>query len=78
MTILTPGQCRVCGCTELNPCVLQNDRGEMIACKWFDLNHSLCTNLACIAKTDMNVLMRMFDLVMQESQRLIKHARFNG
>src|SRR5947209_18409537 len=37
-----PGECRICGCTEMNPCALRyedEDHPEE-SCQWFDLGHN--------------------------------------
>ncbi len=40
------GVCRICGCTDANPC-----RDELVdlRCCWIDADHTLCDNLQCIA-----------------------------
>ncbi len=40
------GVCRICGCTDANPC-----RDELVdlTCCWIDADHTLCDNLQCIA-----------------------------
>lgn len=49
---LKPGQCRVCGCTERNPCALEfiDEDGETaaIACTWVDPARTLCSNPDCL------------------------------
>jgi hypothetical protein len=40
----TPGVCRVCACSELDPCDV-NRTG--VACSWADASQTLCTAPAC-------------------------------
>ena len=55
-----PGKCRVCGCTELKPCLYQVAQGEpLVTCSWMDAEKTLCTNLRCIGATSLGELMRM-------------------
>jgi hypothetical protein len=42
---LHPGVCRVCGCTDTDPCELN----ETQACWWIDEAHTLCSNPRCVA-----------------------------
>lgn len=42
------GVCRICGCTDEMPCIL--DDGD--ACEWTDGAATLCTNPRCIAAAD--------------------------
>jgi hypothetical protein len=44
-TICSPGHCRVCGCTELEPC----DLGAGFHCWWVDAPHTLCSSPRCLA-----------------------------
>ena len=51
-----PGVCRVCGCSELDPCVIPVLEGAarlrrrgLQTCSWFDAQRTLCTNPQCIA-----------------------------
>jgi hypothetical protein len=44
------GRCYVCGCTELNPCLFGGGDGNPLAtCAWVDLDHTLCSNVRCVA-----------------------------
>jgi hypothetical protein len=43
--IYTAGHCRVCGCTELEPC----DLGAGFHCWWVDAPHTLCSSPRCLA-----------------------------
>jgi hypothetical protein len=47
--LLTPGRCRVCGCTELKPCQIRTDDAGFCPCWWVDKAHTLCSNPRCIA-----------------------------
>ena len=45
------GVCRICGCTETKPCLLQLIwGGALIACSWNNAARTLCTNPKCIRK----------------------------
>jgi hypothetical protein len=44
MTVVMPGVCRHCGCTESNACTLANGDG----CSWTDRERRVCSNPACI------------------------------
>jgi hypothetical protein len=47
---LIPGRCRVCGCTEINACVLERTDGyRALTCAWSDAERTLCTNPDCLA-----------------------------
>lgn len=41
----TPGRCRVCGCTESEPCAL----GAGFYCWWVDAARTLCSAPKCLA-----------------------------
>jgi hypothetical protein len=57
-----PGKCRVCGCSELRPCLYQEQQGEpLIACSWIDLERTLCSNFRCIAVIPFDELVRMLE-----------------
>lgn len=53
--VVTSGVCRVCGCTELNPCVMEGG----LTCVWVDAEHTLCDNLQCIAVVPIGELEQM-------------------
>lgn len=42
---LREGYCRVCGCSELEPC----DLGAGFMCWWVDAAHTLCSAPRCLA-----------------------------
>lgn len=42
---LREGYCRVCGCSELEPC----DLGAGFMCWWVDAAHTLCSSPRCLA-----------------------------
>lgn len=52
-------RCRVCGCTELRPCIGGGDGNPVEFCSWFDYEETLCTNLRCIAETPLETLLTM-------------------
>ncbi len=55
-----PGVCRVCGCTERNPCVIQVIGGiGTEICSWFDAQRTLCTNPQCIGRFPLADLITM-------------------
>ena len=60
------GVCRVCGCSELDPCVIPVleqagcvRRRGMQTCSWFDAQRTLCTNPQCIGQIPLSDLMTM-------------------
>jgi len=54
------GKCRVCGCTELNPCLFDMGPGQPLeTCIWFDFDHTLCTSLRCVAAVPLEELVDM-------------------
>jgi hypothetical protein len=54
------GKCRVCGCSELRPCMSEGGDGNPVQfCSWFDLEETLCTNLPCIGATPLETLLKM-------------------
>lgn len=58
--VVEPEKCRVCGCTELNPCLIQfEDEDHREACAWFDFDHTLCTNPKCVAVIRLSELLEM-------------------
>jgi hypothetical protein len=65
--IAVPEKCRVCGCTEFAPCQLvvvgHDDQGQadpiLQPCGWVDFDHTLCSNLRCVAEIPLDVLMDM-------------------
>lgn len=44
MTLVAPGTCRYCNCTESNACKLED--GE--PCCWVDRTRTVCSNPACV------------------------------
>lgn len=55
------GVCRVCGCTDLAPCVIEEgmlQEGAWV-CGWMDAAHTLCSNLDCIAVVPLSELCAM-------------------
>lgn len=54
--VLTPGTCRICGCTSTTPCALQTDNGEVIPCWWIDPGKTLCSGPQCIAQVPLDEL----------------------
>jgi hypothetical protein len=62
--VKTCGVCRVCGCTDLAPCIiargstvdLDGNPAAMAACSWLDPAHTLCSNLDCVAVIPMSEL----------------------
>lgn len=50
--ILQYGRCRVCGCTEENPCFDPED----FPCWWVDDQHTLCSRPRCIAAVPLDEL----------------------
>jgi hypothetical protein len=60
MNIVNPGTCRICGCTELEPCVFSTDRHDPDAtCAWLDAEHTLCTNPLCVGQVPLHELEQM-------------------
>ncbi|MGH9746564.1 MAG: hypothetical protein ACRD59_10710 [Candidatus Acidiferrales bacterium] len=58
--ILEAGRCRVCGCTDLNPCLSQGGDGRALeACSWMDADRTLCSNLRCIAVSPIDELIKL-------------------
>lgn len=56
--VVTAGKCRVCGCTDLNPCVSGGGDGNpVMRCAWMDVDHTLCSNFRCIAVIQIDELM---------------------
>jgi len=48
--VAVPERCQVCGCTETNPCLAEDDGGNPVdACSWIDFDHTLCSNPKCVA-----------------------------
>lgn len=43
-----PGECFVCGCSELDPCVLHLPGGRVVPCGWANAERTLCNNPDCI------------------------------
>jgi hypothetical protein len=44
MTLIAPGRCRHCSCTEDNACGLPEGEG----CCWINPNRTVCSNPSCI------------------------------
>jgi len=52
MNITSSGKCRVCGCTDLNPCLSDGGDGNPLeTCAWVNAERNLCSALHCIAVT---------------------------
>ncbi len=47
--------CRICGCTENNPC----DLGDGTFCQWFDERHTLCTRSRCVGAIPFDELIEL-------------------
>jgi hypothetical protein len=58
--VVTTEKCRVCGCTDLNPCLSPGGTGGPVTrCVWMDFDHTLCSNLRCIARVPLGELLEM-------------------
>lgn len=52
------GVCRVCGCTDVLPCVVEvNDFHPEGLCAWLDEAHTLCSNPRCVAEVPVGALL---------------------
>lgn len=51
MTLIAPGTCRHCGCTEDNACKLGNGEG----CWWTNNERTVCSNPSCIKAEEARV-----------------------
>jgi hypothetical protein len=61
-TVLVYGKCRVCGCSELQPCLLDSEPGTPIGfCHWMDRAKTLCSNVDCIAQIRLDELEKMLE-----------------
>lgn len=61
--IIESGKCRVCGCTELSPCLSGGEDGNpMEKCAWIDRAETLCSSLGCIAVMPLADLLEMIGL----------------
>ncbi|HZP33937.1 MAG TPA: hypothetical protein VFB23_11315 [Candidatus Acidoferrales bacterium] len=54
--VLTPGTCRICGCTERNACHIQVGNAEFVGCYWVDAGKTLCSNPECVAQVPLDEL----------------------
>jgi hypothetical protein len=45
------GRCRVCGCTDLCPCI-----NAGVPCSWVDAEHTLCNSVECVARVPLREL----------------------
>jgi hypothetical protein len=62
-----PGKCRICGCSELRPCLFKIEPGHpLVACAWIDEERTLCSNPRCVAEIPLRELMAIAQIVMQE------------
>lgn len=60
MTVSIPGRCRICGCTDFSPCVLEyEDEDHQLPCGWLDFDHTLCSNPRCVALVPLDELLEM-------------------
>ena len=63
--VVEPEKCHVCGCTELNPCIIDplfpfdGTSGQKEPCTWLDFDHTLCTNPRCVASVPLDELLAM-------------------
>jgi hypothetical protein len=47
-------RCRVCGCTQVRPCMTGGGDGSPVEfCAWLDADHTLCSNIRCIAQVSL-------------------------
>jgi hypothetical protein len=62
--IVSPEKCRVCGCTELQPCLVTYPGGVRAPepCAWLDPGHTLCSNPRCVALVPLDELIDMAGL----------------
>ena len=60
LLVATPGACRICGCTALDPCVLigaaEGLGVETMNCGWLDEDRTLCSNPVCVAEVPLDLL----------------------
>lgn len=42
-------ECRYCGCTEHDPCLMRDGLGRIRGCAWLDPEHSVCDAPSCVA-----------------------------
>jgi len=42
-----PGQCRYCGCTEQQPCMIRHVTGLITGCWWVDAEQTVCAMPMC-------------------------------
>jgi hypothetical protein len=79
MKMLEPGKCRVCGCTELNPCLSRGGDGNPVEpCAWLDFDHTLCSSLRCVAMVTLDSSskwMRREGRVLAIFLKIRKHSR---
>ena|SRR2546429_87487 len=79
-TVYTPGICRVCGCTELSPCILsaadsafgEDEPGILSRCSWLDPARTLCSNLHCIAQVPLDQPGMKVELTIEEANVVIR------
>jgi hypothetical protein len=66
------GVCRICGCTETEPCVF-NEYGDGISgvetCGWLTSDRTLCTNPLCVGAVPFT------ELLLEVSINRVKEAR---
>lgn len=68
-----PGKCRVCGCSELKPCLFRTQPGHpVMACSWIDEQRTLCSNPRCVALIPLEELMRLARLPLEEIQAILE------
>jgi hypothetical protein len=53
------GVCRICGCTDVLPCTLNQDDDSvpLDVCQWMDEAHTLCSNPRCVANVPLQALL---------------------
>ena len=54
--IAIPGRCRVCGCTDTNPCIEDPFQEDGHTCAWLDFDHTLCDSIKCIGAVSLQEL----------------------
>jgi hypothetical protein len=60
-SVVIVGKCRICGCTDENPCTAEwvGDAIDAPRCAWVDREHTLCDSIHCLARVPLRELEEM-------------------
>ncbi len=69
-----PGKCRICGCTEKNPCITETDK----PCGWANDTRTLCNNPICLRTAVNQAKKAKTKKCLAKHKKAVKKAKKHG